>query len=235
MLFIKSVHLFSINLKIVLVFNNMWKSFKQFIYKLVFVPLIRVVNLARWKIYLNNKEQIKLVIGAGPTIFAGWFSTDKDVLDITKREDFLKYFPQKKIHRILAEHVLEHLTDSELRAAAKNLAEFSTQDINIRIAVPDGYHASPDYIELVKPGGSGASADDHKQLFNYKTLPRYFEPYGFEPTLLEYWDENCIFHTSYKKDEDGFIERSLIHDDRNKSGKPIYTSLIIDFKHKPIN
>ncbi len=210
----------------------MWKSFKQFIYKLIFVPLIRVRNFAQWKIYLENKTEIKLVIGAGPTIFTGWFSTDKDVLDITRREDFQKYFSSKKIYRVLAEHVLEHLTDSELNATAKNLAEFSAPDINIRVAVPDGYHSNPEYIEMVKPGGKGMGADDHKHLFTYKTLPKYFEPYGFEPTFLEFWDEDRIFHTSYKEDENGFIERSLIHDDRNKSGNPNYTSLIIDFKKK---
>ena len=38
---------------------------------------------------------------------------------------------------------------------------------NFRIAVPDGFHTDPSYIENVKPGGTGEGSEDHKNLFNY--------------------------------------------------------------------
>jgi predicted SAM-dependent methyltransferase len=52
---------------------------------------------------------------------------------------------------------------------------------------------------------------------------------GFKTKLIEYWDEFGIFTTKYKNDENGYIKRSFINDDRNKNGKPNYTSLIVDF------
>ncbi len=80
----------------------------------------------------------------------------------------LKNILRKKINKILAEHVLEHLTNKELELMVKHLYKYSADDINIRIAIPDGYHKDENYIRSVKPGGTGIGADDHKHLFNYK-------------------------------------------------------------------
>ncbi len=209
----------------------MWIKFKRAVYN-QFIPLIKVWNYYNWRLYLARTTDIRLVVGAGGTYFKGWFSTDKSVLDITKRSDFEKYFKEKKISRILAEHVLEHLTDSDLKSMAKNFAEFSSDDINIRIAVPDGNHKNQNYIDAVKPGGHGSGADDHKHLFTYESLAKYFTDAGFVANYLEYWDNNNNFITKYKKDENGFIERSLINDSRNADGNPNYTSIIIDFKKR---
>jgi len=40
----------------------------------------------------------------------------------------------------------------------------------LRVAVPDGFHPNPGYIERVKPGGTGPGAGDHKILYTYRTL-----------------------------------------------------------------
>ncbi len=61
----------------------------------------------------------------------------------------------------------------------KHLYKYSADDINIRIAVPDGFHKDENYIRSVKPGGTGIGADDHKHLFNYKSLSTLFEKQGF--------------------------------------------------------
>lgn len=71
---------------------------------------------------------------------------------------------------------------------------------------------------------------DHKHLYTYQSLAAYFTPCGFTATNVEYWDDDKQFHTSYTNDEYGFIERSLLNDDRNADGKPHYTSLIVDFR-----
>jgi predicted SAM-dependent methyltransferase len=179
---------------------------------------------------LYTHQEIKLIVGAAHTKFHGWFSTDIVTLDVTNEKQFKKYFKQKKINKILAEHVLEHLTNDELHLMVKNFYEYSSNDINIRIAVPDGFHTDENYINRVKPGGTGEGADDHKHLFNYNSLSKYFEKYNFKSKPLEFWDENKKFHSTYKNDESGFVRRSFINDQRNINGKPLFTSLIVDFK-----
>jgi predicted SAM-dependent methyltransferase len=110
-----------------------------------------------------------------------------------------------------------------------NLKKYSAKNVNIRIAVPDGYHKDKEYIEWVRPGGSGIGADDHKHLFNWKSLSKYFEEHGFKAHPVEYWDKDGKFHTTYENDEKGYVLRSFINDKRNSDGKPHYTSLIVDF------
>lgn len=207
----------------------MYKQFKQFIYRLI-IPFIRIYKYLTWRIYLLTAEDINLVIGAGPTKYNGWFSTDIATLDVTQESDFKKYFSKRKIHKVLAEHVLEHLTISELNLMAKNLNEYSVKNVNIRIAVPDGFHADKEYINNVKPGGVGEGAHDHKNLFTVNSLSEIFERAGFKSYPVEFWDEKGNFHRGYKNDENGYIIRSFINDKRNQSGYPVYTSLIVDFK-----
>ena len=89
---------------------------------------------------------------------------------MTRESDFIKYFSKKKIKNVLAEHVLEHLTNDDLEKMIKNFYKYSDDAINIRIAVPDGFHKDEKYIDVVKPGGTGEGAHDHKNLFNVKSL-----------------------------------------------------------------
>ena len=206
----------------------MIKKIKRKIY-LFLVPFIKVFKYLSWQFYLKSTKEIKINVGAGGTKYENWFSTDIDTLDVTNEKDFKKYFSKKKIKNILAEHVLEHLTDKDLNLMVLNFLKYSDDNINIRIAVPDGFHSNIDYVNRVKPGGTGEGAYDHKNLFNYKTLSELFEKQGFKAELVEYWDEEDNFHSKYKNDEKGYIIRSFINDRRNKDGKPHYTSLIIDF------
>lgn len=209
----------------------MYKKFKAFIYKRL-IPFIRLVKIIHWNIYLLRHAKIYLNVGAGRSRYKDWFATDIHTLDVTKERDFEKYFGKRKIDKILAEHVLEHLTDQELEKMVKNFYKFTSAGTNIRIAVPDGFHIDKNYIERVRPGGFGDGAHNHKNLFTYKSLVDLFERHGFKSALREYWDENGNFYSNYQNDSDGYIERSLINDDRNKDGKPNYTSLIVDFSKK---
>ena len=209
----------------------MYSKFKQAVYQKL-IPLIRFWKYLSWYYYLNTNDSINLIVGAGPFKFKGWFSTDIATLDVTNENHFKKYFKAKKFNKILAEHVLEHLTDEELELMIKHLYRYSADDINIRIAVPDGFHKDENYVCEVKPGGTGQGAEDHKHLFNYKTLSSIFEKQGFVSYLKEYWDEEGEFHTTYSNDDFGKIRRSFINDDRNKDKVPHYTSLTIDFKKK---
>ena len=206
----------------------MYKKFKQFVYKRL-IPLIQIWKKLSWQIYLFTHSEIKIVVGAGPTKYKGWFATDIVTLDVTNENHFKKYFKKKRIHKVLAEHVLEHLTTNELELMISNFQKYSAKNVNIRIAVPDGLHKDKDYIDKVKPGGTGEGAEDHKHLFNYRSLAELFEAQNFKAKLVEHWDEEGNFHSDYLNDENGYVKRSFINDSRNPDGIPHYTSLIIDF------
>jgi predicted SAM-dependent methyltransferase len=204
------------------------KKLKKILY-ILFTIVDRQRVLFNWKQWTNENKTIKIIIGASKTNYKGWFQTEQYVLDLTNRGDFTRMFSKHKINFILAEHVLEHLTNSDLELMLKNFLEFSSEDINIRIAVPDGFHKSAEYIDNVKPSGIGPGCDDHKNLFTYISLSNLFEKAGFKAHPIEYWDEKGTFHRGYTNDEKGYINRSFINDRRNRSGEPVYTSLIIDF------
>lgn len=212
----------------------MYKKLKKIIYKFL-IPLIKIYSRLSFKIYVGNNKEINLVIGAGGTKFENWFSTDIDTLDVTKEEDFEKYFSRKKINKVLAEHVVEHLTLNEINSMLKNIYKYSASNINFRIAVPDGFHTDTEYIQKVKPNGTGEGAFDHKHLFNYKSLSKIAEEQNFDVILVEYWNEDGKFCSIYKNDNKGIIRRSFLNDKRNTDGKPNYTSLIIDLYKKNKN
>jgi predicted SAM-dependent methyltransferase len=170
----------------------------------------------------------KVIIGAANTSYPGWLVTDKFLLDITNRDTFTRFWQPNLVWRFLAEHVWEHLTEEEAKKANANCFEFLKVGGRLRIAVPDGFHPDPKYIESVEPGGSGLGSDDHKILYNYKSLSNSLERHGFKVEFLEYWDERGQFHYQKWLSKDGHIVRSKRYDPRNQDGSLTYTSLIID-------
>lgn len=144
------------------------------------------------------------------------------------RESFARYWRRNSRKAFLAEHVWEHLEPDEARAANANCFEFLKPGGRLRLAVPDGLHPDPDYVERVRPGGTGEGAADHKVLYTFKTLKELLEEAGFEVELLEYWDESRTFHFREWSSEDGHIRRSMRFDPRKQDGSLPYTSLIAD-------
>ena len=197
---------------------------KELLKKLkIFIKRIRLKTQVFWA------KEVNLIVGAGGTSYPNWIPAEKDCLDISKKDDFDKVLGRRKINKLLAEHVLEHLDDITLKQSLSNINTFLVTSGSFRIAVPDGYHSDLNYIEQVKPGGTGNGSDDHKHLFTYQTLSQLLTENGFQASLVEYWDEKGQFHSNYKNnDELGYIKRSLINDQRNSDNNPNYTSLIID-------
>lgn len=188
---------------------------------------------------VSRHEPLKLVIGAGTiepivgqldTPYANWLMTDFSSLNALQSSDWEFFFPPASIHRILAEHVVEHWTQTQLQTFLKTIRQFLAPDALIRIAVPDGFHPDPLYLEAVRPGGSGPGSDDHKVLYNYQTLKRIAVTENFTCDLMEYFDEQGQFHYTAWNIEDGFVERSEHHDPRNKQRPLSYTSLIVDLR-----
>lgn len=185
----------------------------------------------RFRIFrkLRGKRFLKINVGsAGINSSPDWLATDIDILDVTKATNWFNILFYLRVDNIMAEHVWEHLSIKDTRRANKNCFRFLRNGGKLRIAVPDGFNPDPKYIEYVKPGGNGAGAEDHKILYNYKIMKSYLEEVGFKVELLEYWDEDGLFHFKEWDNNDGHIIRSKRYDRRNQQGKLNYTSLIVD-------
>jgi predicted SAM-dependent methyltransferase len=150
------------------------------------------------------------------------------VLDVLNERHWTRLFAENSIDAILAEHVWEHLTLEQGLRAARNCRRFLKPGGYLRVAVPDGRHPDPEYIEWVRVGGSGAGADDHKVLYNGETFRGLFESAGLEVELLEYFDKDSVFHSVDWEPTAGKIYRSRRFDERNHNGQLKYTSVILD-------
>jgi predicted SAM-dependent methyltransferase len=173
-------------------------------------------------------EMVKVVVGAGATHQEGWLTTNLPTLDALKRADWRRIFPRSSIHRILAEHVIEHWTQDQFSLFLRIVQPFLSDQGVVRIAVPDGFHPDPSYIEHVKPGGIGPGADDHKVLYDHVTMRHMLSRGQYDYELIEYFDEAGQFHRCSWDTSDGFIRRSAEYDGRNRQRALSYTSLIVD-------
>ena len=63
----------------------------------------------------------------------------------------------------MAEHVWEHLSEADARAANRLCFRYLKPGGVLRLAVPDGLHPDPGYIDEVRPGGTGAGVDDQEE------------------------------------------------------------------------
>ncbi len=176
----------------------------------------------------KNQGGIKIVVGSSDICPLGWIPTEEHFLNLLDEEEWRLYFAENSISNVLAEHVWEHLTLEDGYTAACTCYVFLKKGGKLRIAVPDGFHPSKEYIDYVKPGGAGAGADDHKVLYNYKSLGELLSKAGYRTELLEYFDEKGVFQRNVWNEDEGYIHRSIARDKRNIDGKPNYTSLIID-------
>ena len=179
-------------------------------------------------IAMEQQEEIRIILGAGGTKFDRFISTDFQELNICSKASFEIYLRPDTVDIFVAEHVWEHLSPEEGATACVHCFEFLKQGGMLRIAVPDGFHPDADYIAYVRPGGCGAGAEDHKVLYNYRTLSYLLESSGYKIQLLEWFDERGKFHYENWDIESGFIKRSRRFDERNHVNPTAYTSLIID-------
>ena len=182
----------------------------------------------RLKIRVKFCSSLKLVVGAERVFDGGWIPTDIEYLNFLNKCHWKRYFKKNSIDAILAEHVWEHLTIEDGLMAAKQCFQYLKPGGYLRVAVPDGYHPDPEYIEWIKPGGVGSYSYDHQVLYNYKTFRDVFEKAGFKVNLLEYFDQEGKFHFIEWDPLEGTIHRSRRFDDRNKDGNLRYTSIILD-------
>jgi predicted SAM-dependent methyltransferase len=182
----------------------------------------------RLKQRVRRETPLRIVLGASGIFDAGWIPTDIGVLDILNEQHWTRTFAENSIDAILAEHVWEHLTPDQGLCAARYCLRFLKPGGYLRVAVPDGFHPDPSYIEWVRVGGNGPGADDHKVLYNCETFRGLFESTGFRVELLEHFDSAGVFHEVEWEPLAGTIHRSRRFDERNRDGRLNYTSIILD-------
>lgn len=202
-------------------------SLRSVIRSIVYKPK-NILDLIQLKSKIKNSTgELNIIIGAHNTDYNNWLPTNIENLNLLELSSFENLFGDKKASRFLAEHVFEHITYEDALTALKNCNNYLVKGGTVRIAVPDGFHPNPDYINMVKPGGHGEGAHDHKLLYDYKKLSKVFEDAGYSVNLLEYYDENGQFHYNEWDSKDGHILRSKRYDKR--FNEPLgYSSLIIE-------
>lgn len=174
---------------------------------------------------------MKIIVGAGKTYQPGWMSLEQSDLDITNPFQWARRFKPGSLDAVLAEHVFEHLTLAEGYAAARNCFEYLKRGGYLRVAVPDGLHPDQDYYDWVKPF-TGWNGDDHKVLYDYRSLIRLLKQSGFAVRLLEWWDESGNLHINEWSQDLGNVRRCYDHWYTTLFLNPVvgtqYTSLIAD-------
>lgn len=192
-------------------------------------------SLSKWqesrhmvKAIRRSRSNLRVIVGSAATRQEGWISTDYPLLDLANERTFARLFRRCSIDRMLAEHVWEHLSSKDAAEACTNCYTYLKQGGVLRIAVPDGFHSDADYLAQVRPGGYGPGADDHKVLYDYRTLSALLEKAGFKVRLLEWFDEQGAFHHEAWNADEGMIRRSTRFDARNQENPTTYTSLIVD-------
>lgn len=202
-------------------------SLRKVIREIVYKPK-NILELIQLKAKIKNSTgKLQIIIGAHTTDYKDWLPTNIENLNLLEISSFDNLFGDKKADRFLAEHVFEHISYDDAIIALKNCNKYLKKGGVVRIAVPDGFHPNPDYINMVKPGGHGEGAHDHKLLYDYKTLSKAFEESGYRVNLLEYYDENGQFHFNEWDSKDGHVIRSKRYDKR--FNEPLgYSSLIVE-------
>ena len=182
----------------------------------------------------KNKSSIKVVLGASHITPAmeGWIKTDLPQFDITNENHWKEIFGNNKVDNFLAEHVLEHLTLEQNKTFFSLLKKHLKVNGIFRIAVPDGYHTSSEYINFVKPMGTGPGCEDHKMLWNVDLINSFADEFGFELAKLEYYNKEGNFNTTDFSETNGYIYRSFKNCIANKNVISGYSSLIVDLTNK---
>ena len=98
----------------------------------------------------------------------------------------------------------------------------------MRVAVPDGFHPSQQCQELRRQGGSEIGSGGHGSLYNHHSFAESFLQVGFQVQLIEFFDQEGVFHSNHWDVSKGMVKRSLLFDERNIDQPFAYTSLVLD-------
>ena len=177
---------------------------------------------------IEAETNLRVIVNASPTELDGWIATEANLLDPRSASSWGNYFHRSSLEAILAEHVWDEWTLDQGLAAARSCFQYLLPGGYLRVAVPDGFHPSPSYLERVRSGGDRTNQRPPRTLYNYISITEAFRRAGFQVRLIEYFDENGLFHTNHWDVSKGLVQSSLLFDERNEQEPYGYTSLFID-------
>lgn len=152
---------------------------------------------------------LMVYVGSSSITQPGFISLSQSQLDVTKAEDFLRWFCLGSVDVFLTEHTFEHVPEHLHETAFRLMHKYLKPGGRLRIAVPSygsGHVASPLDIEY-----------GHVTFPTRESLTRALVKAGFDKVLpLEYKDKNNTVTTMPYDSCDGRIRRSVRHDDRNR-------------------
>ncbi|GGM20821.1 class I SAM-dependent methyltransferase [Deinococcus aerophilus] len=181
----------------------------------------------------DHPAPLRVQIGAGEQRWEGWIPTGREELDLLDRATWAAWFGDCRADALLCEHVWEHLSEEQGRAAARVCFEFLNPGGFLRVAVPDAHFPDAEYQRTVQVGGPGPRdhpAADHQVVYDAARLAGVFTQAGFTVDLLEYCDAQGRFHYHGWDVDTGPIYRSLLLDHRNREGRLGFVSIVLDAK-----
>lgn len=182
----------------------------------------------------KNQKPIKIILGAGyhSQTSGEWVNTDLPQFDVTNESHWKYLFENIKIDNLFAEHVFEHLTLQQNKIAINLIYQYLKPGGVFRFVVPDGYNPDKNYIDYVKPNGTGPGCNDHKLLWNIDLMLETFSNSGFMVISKENYSKEGILFSSELNKANGEVIRTVTNPDRQNWELKNYSSLIIDFVKK---
>jgi len=168
---------------------------------------------------IKHHVPLKIILGSGNTTYDSWISTDLPHFDILREKDWAYFFSENTIDNLLAEHVLEHLTEEDVALVLNLSYKYLKNGGCFRIAVPDKNNPDEKYIEEVKPTGKNAKWG-HLSFWNFKDFLKLKESKKYDIYFVEYFNDEKKFISKNYTNKNGTVQR------RTNNGKE--PSLIID-------
>jgi predicted SAM-dependent methyltransferase len=152
-------------------------------------------------------QPLRIIIGAGDQQWPGWIATQKEQLDLLCKPENWRaiVFHARPADAFLCEHVWEHLTETEGRAAALCFKWLKPGGY-LRCAVPDGNFPDPDYQMTGQDRRARPGRIIRRRAIAYAMIINCFQI--FSPTLDLTW--TCS-NTAMKTD-DFIIINGLLDD-----------------------
>jgi predicted SAM-dependent methyltransferase len=124
-------------------------------------------------------------------------------------------FDEKSISNILIEGRFEFMKQEEMVSILRMLYRYLSYGSTIRIAMTDGFHTNPEYIEKVRPRMVSKNNMGYKQLLNYNTLFNILDSCGFKVRFYEFFDDTKYFNKYSMDSERGYVQNSYFNNHEN--------------------
>lgn len=206
-----------------------WRNFFTYVaYKLIYSLRVLKEKFRLANAIQSSRGDLKVIVGSTAARQVGWISSNYPLLDLTDSRMFAELFDSGTVSNFLADHALDYLSPEDFANAVNKTFEYLKQGGLLRITVPDGFDPDANYIDQSNLGGYGLGAGGHKVLYNYRTFSCLLENAGYKVRLLEWYDEQGIFHHENWDVDGGLIKRSMNNEPCIRDNPKAYTSLIID-------